>query len=179
MATEYSITYTFTGQPNVSSKNYPMIVNKGKFVLSGDTDKHIGKITRIVYEHYHTSAGGEATWTTYGRLHFADGTFIESEEQKQAFNANVKKYTQTFPTLPTAEQFATWTQIETVQLGSSASKTLYWRAIEGNPITLTIYFESSPPVYYRTDNGWVEAEGFFAKAEDGSWVNVEGTTKIT
>ena len=50
MATEYTITYTFTGQDNTSG-NRSVAFNR--FSASGDTGRNIGQITKIQYVHYH------------------------------------------------------------------------------------------------------------------------------
>ena len=68
MATKYCLTYKYTGQSNVHNS---MIVAKSKFTLSGDTTKKIGKITKITYQHTHTSTNAR-TWNLYGKLYFGE-----------------------------------------------------------------------------------------------------------
>lgn len=177
MATEYSITYTYTGQSNKTAQSTPMVVARDKFTVSGDTDKHIGRITRIVYKHPHTSLDAP-TWTTHGRLHFADGSYIDSEEQSQTFNSTLLYYEQDFLALPAVNRFDTWTQIETV-LVEPLTEQFYWRANAETPITLTVYFEDFPPVYERKNGAWVEmnVDGIKGKS-GGAWKDVESITKI-
>lgn len=138
MATEYCLTYKYTGQTNVHNS---MIVAKSKFTLSGDTTKKIGRITKITYHHYHTSTNAR-TWRLYGKLYFSDGTYITSDTVSKGISGNVVNYVNTFTTdLPGPDKFATWTQIQTVAANPSESIDIYWRATTDSPMYVKVYFE--------------------------------------
>lgn len=149
MATEYTITYTYTGQSNTSGTRS---VAFSKFKASGDTTRTIGQITSIQYIHYHSS-DTPMTWNLKGRLVFADGTTIKSPNIGIHISGTVVKYTHTFTTLPTAEQFATLTSVQTLDSqgkttsGGYSSK-LYWRADSDEPMRLIVKFIEEPPVTY-------------------------------
>lgn len=155
MATEYTITYRFTGQGNTSGERS---VALSKFTASGDVDRNIGQITSITYIHYHTSDKA-MTWGLRGRLMFKDGTSIISEEAVHSISGNVVKFVNTFSTLPTEKQFA---GLEYVQTLDRESKTtaggyyarLYWRANDTYPMELIVTFIEEPPVTYapKIDN---------------------------
>lgn len=149
MATEYTITYTYTGQSNTSGTRS---VAFNKFKASGDTGRNIGQITSIQYIHHHTS-DSPMTWNLKGRLVFGDGTTIKSPNIGIHISGDVAKYTHTFTTLPTAEQFATLTSVQTLDSqgkttsGGYSSK-LYWRATSSYPMQLIVKFIEQPPVTY-------------------------------
>jgi hypothetical protein len=115
-------------------------------------DKNIGQITSIKYEHYHSSTKS-MTWGLNGRLVFADGTNLVSDRVYQEISGSVKKYTNTFETLPTAEQFAQLLDVQTLDTDGKTSAggyyaTLYWRANSDNPMRLIVTFIEEPPVTY-------------------------------
>lgn len=140
MATEYCLTYKYTGQSNVHNS---MIVAKSKFTLSGDTTKKIGKITRITYQHTHTSTNAR-TWKLYGKLYFADGTTLNSDTVSKYISGDTVNYLNTFSdNLPTPAQFATWKQIQTVAANPSSSIDIYWRATSEYPMYVKVYFEEA------------------------------------
>lgn len=140
MATEYCLTYKYTGQTNVHNS---MIVAKSKFTLSGDTTKKIGKITRITYHHYHTSTNAR-TWKLYGKFYFSDETYITSDTVSKEISDNVVNYVNTFTTnLPSPDKFATWKQIQTVAANPSSSIDIYWRATSDYPMYVKVYFEEA------------------------------------
>lgn len=148
MATLYSITYTYTGQSNTSST---MSVAKSKFSLSGNTDKEIGRITKITYLHWHTNTTG-VNVTMKGRLYFSDSTYIDSDQKKVKFSGSSLSVTNTFTTnLPTPEKFKTWNKINTVKVKSGGG-TLYWRALSDKPMKVTVYFYEPSPMYYCIAN---------------------------
>lgn len=149
MATEYTITYTYKGQNNTSG-NRSVAFNR--FTASGDTDRKIGQITSIKYEHWHSSLGS-MSWGLRGRLVFGDGSELISDQVYQHINNNVLKYVNTFETMPTAEQWATLTAIQTLDTAggtgdSGFSSTLYWRANSTYPMKVIITFIEEPPVFY-------------------------------
>ena len=92
MATEYCLIYKYTGQDNTSGTRS---VDLNKFSISGDTDKNIGRITRIEYEHWHTSAGS-MSWGLMGRLLFSDETYIDSDRIYESISGSAVKYKNTF-----------------------------------------------------------------------------------
>lgn len=149
MATEYKITYTYTGQGNTSANRS---VSFSRFKASGDVDRNIGQITSIKYEHYHSSTKS-MTWGLNGRLVFADGSVLVSDRVYHEISGSVTKYTNTFETLPTAEQFAQLAAVETLDTQDKTSAggyyaTLYWRANSDNPMRLIVTFIEEPPITY-------------------------------
>ena len=152
MATEYTITYTYKGQSNTSGKRS---VAFNRFTASGDTGRTIGQITSIKYVHWHTSLGS-MNWGLRGRLVFGDGTQLVSDLVYEHINNEVVKYTNTFETMPTAEQWATLTSIQTLDTQDKTtsggySSTLYWRANSTYPMKVIITFIEEPPVVYAPE----------------------------
>lgn len=149
MATEYTITYTYTGQSNTSgTRSVPI----SKFKKSGDTGRTIGQITSIKYEHWHTSTVG-MVWNLRGRLVFSDGTTVTSNNVGINPSGDSVKFTNTFTTLPTAEQFAKLTTVQTLDsqgktTSGGYSATLYWRATSDKPMRLIVKFIEEPPIVY-------------------------------
>lgn len=149
MATEYTITYTYTGQGNTSATRS---VAFGKFKASGDTGRNIGQIKSVRYIHYHTSAGS-MSWGLRGRLVFSDGTSLTSDQVYHEISGDVVKYENTFAELPTAQQFANLTSVQTLDTKGKTtsggySSTLYWRANSSYPMKLIVTFIEEPPVTY-------------------------------
>ena len=149
MATEYKITYTYTGQDNTSSARS---VALSKFKKSGDTGRTIGQIKSIKYEHWHTSTKA-ASWALRGRLVLSDGTTFTSNTVTQTISGTKVKFTNTFINLPTPEQFAMVKTVQTLNgqgttgLGTYSAD-LYWRANSDNPMRLIVTFIEEPPVVY-------------------------------
>lgn len=150
MATEYTITYTFTGQSNTSASRS---VGFDRFEAKGDTDRVIERITSIQYVHYHTSTGG-AYWNLRGRLVFGDGTTLESDFVNHRIErGNVVGYTNTFAELPTKEQFGNLLAVQTLDtkgkttVGGYEDK-LRWQADSTYPMKLIVKFIGDPPVVY-------------------------------
>ena len=149
MATEYTITYTFTGQDNTSG-NRSVAFNR--FSASGDTGRNIGQITSIQYVHYHTSAGS-MRWGLMGRLVLSDGTTFVSDQIYHNIDGDVVGYTNTFSVLLTAEQFAMLASVQTLDTqwkttsGGYSSK-LYWRATSKYPMRIIVKFIEEPPITY-------------------------------
>ena len=180
MATEYCLIYTYTGQTNTASET--RTVEKSKFTLTGDTGRKIGKVTRIVYKHAHSSTNSP-TWELKGRLHFANGSYIDSDTQSHAFSSDVFTYTNTFTDgLPSASAYDTWTKVETIPVNSPSGE-LYWRATTAAPMTVEIYFIEAGFMYYGVDGDWKECEVYYGV--DGGWkqvtphYGVDGTWKST
>lgn len=149
MATEYTITYTFTGQDNTSGTRS---VGFGRFVASGDTGRNIGQITSIQYVHYHTSTES-MSWNLRGRLVLTDGTTFTSDYLNQGISGNVVRYVNTFTELPTAEQFANLASVQTLDTQGKTTSggyyaKLYWRANGTYPMQLIVKFIEEPPVTY-------------------------------
>lgn len=149
MATEYKITYTYTGQSNTSKARE---VSLSRFKKTGDVDHHIGQIKSIVYEHWHSSTNAW-DWSLRGRLVLAnDDTFV-SDVVTHRISGNIVKYVNTFTTLPTPEQFAQVEKIQTLDpkddIGDSGYYAkLYWRALYSEPMRIIVTFVEEPPVYY-------------------------------
>ena len=152
MATLYKITYTYTGQGNTSANRS---VPFNRFVASGDTNRRIGQILSIEYEHWHSSVKS-MSWGLRGRLVLADGTTFVSDEVYNKISGNVVRYVNTFAEFPNAEQFA---QLQSVQTLDTQGKTtaggyattLYWRANADNPMRIVVTFTEEPPVTYAPE----------------------------
>ena len=167
MATEYCIIYKYTGQGNVHND---MIVAKDKFTISGDVTKRIGRISKIEYVHSHTSTNAR-TWDLYGRLTFADETYIESDTISQHISGKVVTYTNTFEdNLPSPSKFNTWVTIQTRKANPSSSVDLYWRANSDYPMYIYVYFIEAGFIRYGVDGIWTECEVYFGT--DGNWKQV-------
>ncbi len=173
MATEYCLIYKFTGQDNTSGNRS---VDLSRFSISGDTDKNIGRITRIEYVHWHTSAGS-MSWGLRGRLLFSDDTNIVSDQVYNRISGNVVEYTNTFTfdkpmTKTRFEQATTIQTIDTQDKATSGgySSTLYWRATSTYPMYLYVYFIEADYMMYGVDEAWKECEVFYGV--DGEWKRV-------
>ena len=149
MATEYKIIYTYTGQSNTSTARS---VSLSRFKKTGDTNRTIGQIKSITYEHWHTSTKA-SNWALRGRLVLSDNTTIVSNTVTHKISGTKVKYTNTFTNLPTPEQFA---KVKTVQTLNSQGTTgqgsysadLYWRANSDNPMRLIVTFVEEKPIVY-------------------------------
>lgn len=177
MATQYTRIYTFTGQRNNRGRRD---VAWTKFTVSGDTAHTMRQIVAITYEHYHTSTE-KPTWTLKGRLVLSDGSYIDSNTQSHKFNSDIYKYTNTFSALPTAEQFAKITAVQTIandtaEPTSTGGGDLYWRATAAEPMKLIVTFLEEPPTHYgpgvdtfeltRVDaNGAASNEGVYLRMD--------------
>lgn len=169
MATEYCLIYKYTGQDNTSGNRS---VDLSRFSISGDTDKNIGRITRITYEHWHTSAGS-MSWGLRGRLLFSDDTQLDSDQVYEHISGEVVKYTNTF-TLEkpmTKARFEQATTIQTIDTQGKAtsggySSTLYWRATSSAPMYLYVYFVEADYMMYGVDEAWQECEGFYGANDE-------------
>ena len=149
MATEYTITYTYTGQDNTSAnRSVPL----SDFKKSGDTNRTIGQIKSITYAHWHTSTT-PANWALRGRLVLSDGTTFISDVVEKTISGTKVQFVNTFTNLPTPEQFAMVKSVQTLNSQGTTghgdySATLYWRANKSNPMVLTVTFIEEPPVVY-------------------------------
>ena len=183
-AKEYSITYTYTGQENITYKD--MEVALSNFTASGETSRTITKVTSLKYSHYH-SMTNTSGWYFFTRLVFSDGTYLDSDEVQSArFDGSVKEIINTWTTLPTAAQMK---KITSIQVWAKSQRSgseyalqyggeLYWRATETHPLTLTVSFEACHPVFQRKNGVWVElnVDGTFGKR--GEWKVIESITKL-
>lgn len=177
MATQYTRIYTFTGQRNNKGRRD---VAWTKFTVSGDTAHTMRQIVAVTYEHYHTSTE-KPTWTLKGRLVLSDGSYIDSNTQSHKFNSDINKYTNTFSALPTAEQFAKITAVQTIandtaEPTSTGGGDLYWRATAAEPMKVIVTFLEEPPTHYgpgvdtfeltRVDaNGAASNEGVYLRMD--------------
>lgn len=153
MATLYTRVYTYTGQGSWSSgaRN----VKLSAFAVSGDTDKSIGRIVSIQYEHYHASTSYKE-WALQGGLYYSSSnTFTSDTVTKTIGSSDVVKFVNTFTSLPTASQFETLVSggyVRTLTGGSYAqtsSPYLTWRADAARPMRLIVSFYEEPPWVYR------------------------------
>lgn len=173
MATEYCLIYKYTGQSNTRGTRS---VDLSKFTINGDTDRRIGKVTRIEYVHWHTSAGS-MSWGLRGRLLFSDGTQLDSDQVYNHISGSVVKYTNTFElsepmTKARFEQAITIQTIDTQDKATSGgySSTLYWRATNDAPMYMYVYFIEAGRLMFGVDDIWKECEVFFGV--DGIWQQV-------
>ena len=149
-----SIIYTCTNKSNTRNERTVAFSN---FVASGDTDKNIGLITSITYEHWHSSSLPRG-WELSGRLIFGDGTSLTSSSQTLSISGNVVKFTNTFSVSLTSQQWSLLTSIQTLDSrGSTTSNSgyygadLFWRATASHPMRIIITFDETPPAYYVPD----------------------------
>jgi hypothetical protein len=183
--TEYSITYTRTNQTTAKSTQGKTVqMARSNFTASGNTNLHIGQITRILFKHKHSNGGYHGWWATTGRMYFGDGTSIKSDTIRYEYNGNQKWTTNTFSSgLPTPENFATWTRMDLIPSNHSGSGTLQWWASSSQPITITVYFykyedlivDSDPP----TISGVSIADSTGHSTTFGSPVQAESRLTIT
>lgn len=149
MAAIYTRIYTYTGQ--VSWTPNERSVPFSSFVASGDTNRTIGQIVSIQYEHYH-SAGSSNNWTLTGRLVLSDGTTVDSNSITQRISkSTVVLFTNTFATTPTVEQFASIKNVQTLDTDGSAANNgnLSWRADSAKcPMRLIVKFYEQVPTKY-------------------------------
>lgn len=145
--TEYCIKYTYTSRSNTntgvsSSSTFPAqasSLDRSVFTVSGNTNVSVGKITRIVYKHPHTSTG-RPTWQMQGRMTLSNGSILVSDIQSASFNANIVTVTNTFTDVPEdAGEATAWTSIATYAIGTDGGA-LYWRASTDYPVEVYIYF---------------------------------------
>lgn len=149
MATEYKITYTYTGQGNTGGSRS---VALSKFKKSGDTGRTIGQIKSITYEHWHTSTRAY-DWALRGRLVLSNGTSFTSNTVTHRISGDTVKYTNTFTNLPTPEQFAQLSKVQTIDPKGSTGDSgyyakLYWRATSDYKMRVIVTFIEEPPVVY-------------------------------
>lgn len=137
--TEYYVRYRFTGQSNRGTDGKTPIVAKSSFVLSGNTNIQIGKVTRIKFRHYHSSTKS-GNWGLRGRIFFSDGSSIDSDLVYHKFSSDVYCYTNTFTeNLPSPEKLSAWSGIRAFA-PNLANGQLYWRATSSEPFDVIIYF---------------------------------------
>lgn len=154
MAVMYTRVYTYTGQSKWTAD--ARTAKWSDFKASGDTDKTIGQIISVQYEHYHGS-GSDATWNLQGQLTFSGGGTLKSDIVSQFIdyhsssgNSDVVKFVNTFTTLPTVAQFNSIVSVQTLSDGSSASNgVLSWKATSSNPIRVIVSFYEEPPWKYK------------------------------
>ena len=139
--TEYCIKYRKTNQSNtITDPNGYVFIRRGEFAVSGDTGVVMGKITRIVFRHTHTSTK-EPWWSLYGRMYFGDGSGVDSGVIGMGFQSNALTWWNTFSeNLPTPEKYATWTAIQVRPASIPARGNLYWRATRDYPMEIYVYF---------------------------------------
>lgn len=155
MATEYKIIYTYTGQGNTSG-NRSVALNR--FKKTGDTGRTIGQIKSITYEHWHTSTY-KYNWALRGRLVLSDDTNFVSDTVTHQISGDTVKFVNTFTgdSLPTAEQFAKLSTVQTLDSqgkttsGGYGSAVLYWRANSNYPMRVIVTFVEEPPVVYAPE----------------------------
>ena len=174
MATQYKRIYKFTGQSNYSG---PRSVKWSRFTVSGDTNRTVGQIVGMQYEHYHTSLDNP-TRALRGRITLADGTTFISGEDSHKFQDDVVKFTNSFTTLPTAAQLAQISKIETINEygennNASYTSNLYWRATAQHPMRVIVTFVETPATKYAPKVekfivGRCDAEGNMA--DDGAYI---------
>ena len=149
MSTLYTRVYSYTGQGSWTAAARK--VSFSDFAVSGDTDRSIGQIVSLRYEHYHAS-GSSRTWALSGRISFSDGTSVTSDSVSSYISGNkdVVKYVNTFETLPTPAQLESATYVETLANASSANNgVLTWTARSGCPLRIVVGFYEEPPYVYR------------------------------
>ena len=122
-----------------------------EFAASGDTDREIGQLVSIRYEHYHASTSHK-DWELQGRLVFSGGS-VESDSVCHTIGTgDAVKYANSFAVLPEISQFNSISAVETLYSGSSGqtgSPYLTWHATAAHPIRLIVAFYEEPPWVYH------------------------------
>lgn len=129
------------------------------------------------YEHAHSS-GSSFDWTLTGRLVLSDGTTIRSDPVSKRISKNtVVQFVNNFTTLPTAEQFAQISSVQTLDNNDNPDNngTLSWKANAQLPIRLIVEFYDQPPTKYAPKIDRFEVERITA---DGL-ASIEGTRIAT
>ncbi|MBQ8506560.1 MAG: H-type lectin domain-containing protein [Clostridia bacterium] len=149
MAVLYTRVYTYTGQSGwtAGARSVPW----SDFTASGDTDRSIGQLVSIRYEHYHASTSHK-DWALQGKLAFSGGSVTSDTITNTIGSGDVVKYVNTFTSLPTLSQFNALTAVETLYGGSSAqtaSPYLTWHATSTHPIRVVVGFYEEPPWVYH------------------------------
>lgn len=175
MAQIYKRIYTYTGQASwtPNERSVPL----SSFAVTGDTNKNIGQIVSIRYEHTHSS-GSSRDWTLTGRLVLADGTAIDSAADTRRISKNtVVQFVNNFTTLPTTAQFAQVASVQTLDTDGSAANNgvLSWKANAQLPIRLIVEFYDQPPTQYapKIDRFAVE------RVDSSNLPSIEGTRIAT
>lgn len=175
MAQIYKRIYTYTGQASwtPNERSVPL----SSFAVTGDTNKNIGQIVSIRYEHTHSS-GSSRDWTLTGRLVLIDGTAIDSASVTQRISkSTVVQFVNSFTTLPTAAQFAQVASVQTLDNSGSAANNgvLSWKANAQMPIRLIVEFYDQPPTQYapKIDKFAVE------RVDSSNLPSIEGTSIAT
>lgn len=149
MAVLYTRIYTYTGQNSWTpgTRSVPW----SEFAASGDTDREIGQLVSIRYEHYHASTSHK-DWELQGRLVFSGGS-VESDSVCHTIGTgDAVKYANSFAALPEISQFNSISAVETLYSGSSGqtgSPYLTWHATAAHPIRLIVAFYEEPPWVYH------------------------------
>ena len=141
---EYCIRYRRTDVSNRNNHNEPVFWPLNRFAVSGNTNIPIGKITRIIYNHPHSSTKS-VTWKLFGRLEFGDGTTLDSNVVSHKFSGDVYTYSNTFDTSSlTVEKWQTCTGIwQSIATPLPSTGALYYRAVPEGPVEILVYFWSA------------------------------------
>ena len=138
---EYCVRYRRTDVPNRNNHNERVFWPLSSFTVSGNTNIAMGKITRIVYNHPHSSTKS-VTWKLYGQLEFGDGSTLNSDVVSHKFSADVYTYVNTFDTSSlSVEKWQTCTGIwQCIEPLLPSTGTLYYRATPEGPVEVLVYF---------------------------------------
>ena len=141
---EYCVRYRRTDVPNRNNHNEPVFWPLSSFTVSGNTNIAMGKITRIIYNHPHSSTKS-VTWKLFGRLEFGDGTTLDSNVVSHKFSGDVYTYSNTFDTSSlTVEKWQTCTGIwQSIATPLPSTGALYYRAVPEGPVEILVYFWSA------------------------------------
>ena len=148
MAALYTRTYTFLKQTSWTSED--RIASWSDFTVSGDTDKNIGYIVSITYEHYNNSHSTR-TWELQGGLVLGNGTVIYSNSVAQSIKHDTPVlYVNEFQSLPTVSQFNSIVSVCTYANGSYIdNNVLTWRANSSYPMKIIVAFYEEEPLVYK------------------------------
>lgn len=148
MAEQYAIVYTYTGLNKWDVGRRSVAFNK--FSASGDTDRNIGQIVSIRYTHWHSSTSSR-DYNLRGRLLLSDGTVFDSDAASKRISENdAVNFANTWANLPTAQQFAQITSVQTIIDGGDETSDgrLTWNSSSRYPIKITVIFTEQPPTNY-------------------------------
>lgn len=145
MANTATRTYTFTGQSNTYTENKTVTIPIENFTVTGDTTQTPSSVESFTVSHYHSCSGGSRyVWQLYVEILFENGNTRQSDTVGHSCNGTVVKWTNTFSTI-TGEDLQSGIKTVSIKIAnapSSGKPYLYWRAITGNPITITTTFNT-------------------------------------
>ena len=171
MANTATRTYTFTGQSNTYTENKTVTIPIENFTVTGDTTQTPSSVESFTVSHYHSCSGSSSyVWQLYVEILFENGNTRQSDTVGHSCNGTVVQWTNTFSTI-TGEDLQSGIKTVSIKIAnapSSGKPYLYWRAITGNPITMTTTFNTHVAVAPVIDEN---ATGISSSADYAGFYN--------